>query len=196
MTTGVIVEDDEEVVATGRCGARVVATRVGLRGDGVVTAACVEGVGLTVGGLILVVVVVAAGDMVVLAAVAVFCVPVCWPLLLPAPLRPARLLRGVVVGVVGGGAISADGLALAISVVGLPVICRGRRVVGGLLAAVLVEVVFVFGTVAGGVVVLLLLTGCERTGEGVGEAVAATVLGLGSVVRAGVSRRALINSLS
>ena len=44
--------------------------------------------------------------------------------------------------------------------------------------------------------VLALLTGCERTGVGEGVAVATTALGLASVVRAGVSRRALINSLS
>jgi hypothetical protein len=193
VTTGVInVDAVEDVVAGVRCVVRVV-----LRGDGLVTAACVLGVGLTVGVLVGVILVATGGGVIVVvvvllvAAVVAGCVPVCWPLLLFAPLRPV-FLRGVVTG----GDISVDGLVLAISVVGLPVICRGRRGVCGLLpVAVLVEVVFVLGVLTGDGVTLAVVTGCERAG--VGDGVAATaVLVLDSVVRAGTSRRALLSSLS
>lgn len=161
--------------------------------DGVVTATC-EGVGVGLAAGVLVGVAVVATEGVVVVA-GLFCALACccWPLLLFAPLRPVRLLRGVVVGC----SIAVGGLMLATSVVGLPVICRGRRLVGVLVpAVVVVEVVFVFGAVVGGVAALAVLTGCERAGVGVGVEVATTVLVLGYVVRAGVSRRALISSLS
>lgn len=162
--------------------------------DGVVTATC-EGVGVGLAAGVLVgVAVVATEGVVVVAGLSRALVCCCWPLLLFAPLRPERVLRGVVVV---GCSIAVGGLMLATSVVGLPVICRGRRFVGVLVpAVVVVEVVFVFGAGVGGVVALAVLTGCERAGVGVGVEVATTVLGLGSVVRAGVSRRALISSLS
>jgi len=173
--------EDEDVVVAG--------CRSGLARGGVATATCLPGEGLTVGVLVGVAVVATGGVVVV---VVVFCVLVCWPLLLFAPLRPARLFRVLVTG----GAISVGGLIAATSVVGLPVICRGRRLVGGLAVAVVVEVVFGFGVGVGVAVTLAVLTGCERAGVGEGVEVATTALGLGSVVRAGVSRRALINSLS
>src|ERR1051325_4779180 len=185
VTTGVIVGDEAEVVvvvvAAGRC--------VLVRGCVVVASCVLRGVGLTVGGLVIVVVV-ATGGVVVLAVV--FCVAVCWPLRLFAPLRPVRPR-----GLFTGGVISVAGLVPAISVVGLPVICRGRGLTVGLLVAVVVEAVVVLGALGvGGLMSLAVLTSCERAGVGEGVAVATTALGLGSVVRAVVSRRALINSLS
>jgi hypothetical protein len=111
----------------------------------------------------------------------------------------------VVVGVVVAGAVPVP----VIASVGLPPICLARWVDGVVVVVVPVRavltggvVVVVFGrTVAGGttLAVLLVVAGV-RAGAGVGVAVATVVVVvaplLGSVVREGASRRAVVNSLS
>jgi hypothetical protein len=188
--TGVIVGD--EVTAAGRC----VVVRCVVRGDGVVTEASARGVGLTVGVLVGVGAVTAG----VSAAVAGSCVVAvgCCALLF-APLRPG--LRRV--GVVAGGAISVEVLEPATSVVGFPVICRGRRLFVLLDAVAVLDGTVVLGAVVVGGIILAVVGDGDvragvwlRAGVGEGEATATGAVVLDSTGRAGPSRRALSSSLS